>query len=214
MKTIVTFSWPSWSWKTSLAQLLSERLWFDFPINYTTRKPRKSDIEYIHVNTDDYFDLLEKNELIEILHYNNNYYGIKEPHSNKVVMAIDVVWLPQVMKYALMNNFSHLSFFIDVPQDIIESRMRTRGELESLILQRHKNDMISNLIWGKLCDITIDGSWTIEDSYEQTLHHLTKNLLFDNLYDNENRVWSKDIGYWLPIHNQKAFWVLSSATEC
>jgi predicted alternative tryptophan synthase beta-subunit len=70
--------------------------------------------------------MLYRNELIEILHYNDNYYGIKEPTNDQTVMAIDVIALPQIIKYALMDNHYHHSFYIDLPQSVIEKRMKMR----------------------------------------------------------------------------------------
>ncbi len=178
MWSIITFSGPSWSGKTTLTNLLSSTLWwYTLPENFTTRPPRPTDNEYTYLTKNQYFEMLYRNELIEILHYNDNYYGIKEPTNDQTVMAIDVIALPQIIKYALMDNHYHHSFYIDLPQSVIEKRMKMRWENESMIATREKNDKISSIIWPRLCDSVIDGSWTPQECLKECLSKLDKRFL-------------------------------------
>lgn len=173
-QSIITFSGPSWSGKTTLAATLSSLLWwYTFPENFTTRKKRwVGDIEYTHISKKEFFELLDQDALIEIIHYNKNYYGIKAPIQEQIVMAVDVVALPQIIKYAMMNNHNHHSFYINVWQDIIEKRMQWRGEDKSMIEIRRKNDIISALLWPNLCHTVLDGSWPIQEQLSICLQHL------------------------------------------
>lgn len=185
-KSIITFSGPSWSGKTTLATLLSSTLWgwYTFPENFTTRAKRWiNDTEYTHISRKEFFDLLDQNTLIEIIHYDNNYYGIKNLLHNQTVMAVDVVALPQIIKHAMIHNYHHHSFYIDVSQDIIEKRMQWRGEDQSTIEIRKKNDTISALLWPKLCHTVLDGSWSAKEQLSLCLQQLDEKFFHEHQKD-------------------------------
>ena len=178
MKHILTISWPSWSWKTSLAKLIAQKLWYHFPENYTTRTPRDCDFEYKHITLQEYLKMLARNELVEILHYNNHYYGIKAPTQTNTVMAIDVVGLVQLTKHTLINWYNHLKIYIDISETLAAQRMRQRWESHESITQRTKQDIFSNIIWPKLCDIIIDGSWTLDDIFTALVQQLPTSYIY------------------------------------
>lgn len=178
MKNIITISWPSWSWKTSIAKLIAEKFWYSFPENYTTRTPRDCDFEYNHIELPKYLKMLAHNELVEILHYNNYYYGIKPPAEVNTVMAIDVIWLVQVAKYTLLNWYNHLKIYIQVSEALAAQRMQQRWEREEDITQRTKQDIFSNIMWPKLCDIVIDGSWTLDEIFTTLVQQLPSSYIY------------------------------------
>lgn len=199
MKNIITISWPSWSWKTTLAKLIADKFWYSFPENYTTRSPRANDFEYNHIRLSQYFDMLMNHELIEVLHYNKHYYGVKDFSKDNIVMAVDVLWLTQIMKYAILHDYNHLGIYIDIEDTLAQSRMRNRWEDEGTIAERTRQDLFSNLIGPKLCHLVIDWSWTIEQVFKTLLAQIPDNslYLFHIRSGNENRIWSKSPEYQL-----------------
>lgn len=172
IKKILTFSWPSGSGKTTLANLFVSRNNYAFPTNFTTRDPRPNDTEYKHITFEAFCHKMYCNELIEILHYNNNYYWIIAPEYEKIAMAIDVVALPQLIKFTMEHNISLNSFFIDVDPEIAEKRMIKRWESVLFIQQRLKNDQISHLIGKALCHHIVDWSLDPDTIYKQCLEKI------------------------------------------
>jgi len=122
--------------------------------------------------------MLANNELVEILHYNNHYYGIKPLTETNTVMAIDVVWLVQLTKYTLLNWYDHLKIYIQISETLASKRMEQRWESNESIIQRTKQDIFSNIMWPKLCDIVIDGSWTLDEIFATLMQQLPSSYIY------------------------------------
>ena len=75
---IIILSSPSGAGKTTLVKKLSSIENFEISISYTTRIPRLNEVngnDYYFVNTEDFNELIKKNELLEYAKVFSNFYG-------------------------------------------------------------------------------------------------------------------------------------------
>ena len=117
---IIIFSSPSGAGKTTLVKLLEKQENFFVSVSHTTRKPRSNEVEgkdYYFVDSNQFNELIKKNEFLEYAKVFNNLYGtLKKPVFEKLKkgenILFDIDW--QGAKIIRSQNIKYkiFSFFV------------------------------------------------------------------------------------------------------
>jgi guanylate kinase len=135
-KQLIVLSAPSGAGKTTLARfLLSSFPDFKFSISATTRKPRENEVngrDYFFLSTEEFKELISKNELVEYEHIFDNYYGTLKSQVEKslrngetIVFDIDVKGALSIKK--LYPEESLLIFIAPPSVEVLKQRLIARG---------------------------------------------------------------------------------------
>jgi len=132
---LVVISAPSGGGKTTICKALLD-YWedLDYSISYTTRKPRKDEINgesYFFVSNSKFYDMINRGDLLEYAKVHNNYYGtslsfINNRFSQKhnVVMDVDVQGAMEIVR----KNIDCVTIFLMPPSlSILKQRLFERG---------------------------------------------------------------------------------------
>ncbi len=132
---LIVLSGPSGVGKDSVLKLmLSSRNDLKLSISYTTRAPRKGEIDgvdYHFVSKEEFEELINKGEMLEYATYCGNYYGTRSfeidkelANGNSVILEIEVQGAGQVIK----KRKDSVSIFI-MPSSLkeLENRLIKRG---------------------------------------------------------------------------------------
>lgn len=171
---ILTLTWVSWSWKTTLQDELIKKHWWHKPINWTTRKPR-SDTEldeYVFCTREQFIQKKENGDFIEDTYYNGNYYWMTWPldKNKNYVIVLEPVWLAVYKKYFALNNLEFTSFFLDVDEDTQEYRLWVlRRENVNTIKERKKD---FDFMYGFQYDYMLDWKLPIDTNIQIILNTL------------------------------------------
>jgi guanylate kinase len=148
MSTVFIISAPSGSGKTTLVSRLLARLpGLMFSISYTTRKPRGEEVDghsYHFVSREDFEGMIAGDEFLEWAEVFGNYYGthrgiLEEARTQgrDLVLDIDVQGARQLRS----RIPEAVSVFILAPsRQILEQRLRARGEDREDVIQRRLRD--------------------------------------------------------------------------
>jgi guanylate kinase len=148
MTTVFIISAPSGSGKSTLvSRLMADVPRLMFSISYTTRKPRGSEMDglnYHFVTRDDFERMIERGEFLEWAKVFGNYYGTHrgilekaEAAAKDLVLDIDVQGAHQV-KCHLPEAVT--IFILPPSRQVLEQRLRARGEDGEAVIQRRLND--------------------------------------------------------------------------
>lgn len=132
---LVVISGPSGVGKDSVLQRMKERqLPFHFVVTATTRAPREGEQhgrDYFFVSTDEFAEMIEKDELLEYAHVYNDYKGIPKQQVREalatgqdVVMRLDVQGAAKIRK--LTNGGAATIFLTTGSEAELEQRLRAR----------------------------------------------------------------------------------------
>lgn len=110
-------------------------------ISCTTRPPRegeKDDIDYHFLTEEEFLKRAENGEFIEWTLYNGNMYGTlkAEMSSENKVVVLD----PNGVKNMLSYCKKPYIVYLDASEEVLEQRMRGRGDSEDRIAERLKKD--------------------------------------------------------------------------
>jgi guanylate kinase len=148
MTTVFIISAPSGSGKSTLvARLLAGVSGLMFSVSYTTRKPRGAEKEgenYRYVSREDFEAMMGRGEFLEWAEVFGNYYGthrgiLEEAQAQgcDLVLDIDVQGARQ-LKGQIPEA---VTVFILAPsRQILEQRLRARGEDRDEVIQRRLRD--------------------------------------------------------------------------
>jgi guanylate kinase len=148
MTTVFIISAPSGSGKSTLvARLLAGVPGLMFSVSYTTRKPRGAEKEgenYRYVSREDFEAMIGRGEFLEWAEVFGNYYGthrgiLEEAQAQgcDLVLDIDVQGARQ-LKGQIPEA---VTVFILAPsRQILEQRLRARGEDRDEVIQRRLRD--------------------------------------------------------------------------
>jgi guanylate kinase len=148
MSTVFIISAPSGSGKTTLVSRLLARLpGLMFSISYTTRKPRGEEVDghsYHFVSREDFEGMIAGDEFLEWAEVFGNYYGTHrgileeaQAQGKDLVLDIDVQGARQLRERVP----EAVSVFILAPsRQILEQRLRARGEDREDVIQRRLRD--------------------------------------------------------------------------
>ncbi|HUK19143.1 MAG TPA: guanylate kinase [Bryobacteraceae bacterium] len=148
MTTVFIISAPSGSGKSTLvARLLAGVAGLMFSVSYTTRKPRGAEKEgenYRYVSRDEFERMTGRGEFLEWAEVFGNYYGthrgiLEEAQAAgcDLVLDIDVQGARQLKEQVP----EAVTVFILAPsRQILEERLRARGEDRDEVIQRRLRD--------------------------------------------------------------------------
>ena len=154
---IIILSSPSGAGKTTLVKKLSSIENFEISISYTTRIPRLNEVngkDYYFINTEDFNELIKKNELLEYAEVFNNFYGSSK---NKVIdnlklgknVVFDIDWQGTKQIKEKNLNYKLISIFILPPskKTLINRLSERENNDEKIINQRMKKFEIDVKHW-------------------------------------------------------------------
>jgi guanylate kinase len=148
MRSVFIISAPSGSGKSTLVnRLLDDVDNLQFSVSHTTRKPRgheKDGESYHYVTRDEFESRVEAGEFLEYARVFDNYYGTHRSELDRardagcdLVLDIDVQGARQLKSKIL----DAVSIFILAPsRDILEHRLRARGEDIEEVVRRRLHD--------------------------------------------------------------------------
>ena len=136
---IIIFSGPSGVGKSTIINELIKHKNLYFSISHTTREKRHNEIEgsdYFFVSIDEFNNLINKNFFIEYEQYGTDYYGTGKNQidgsNNITVLDVEVNGASKLLK----NNKEFIGIFIDIENEELIRRLKTRGHNELFIKQR------------------------------------------------------------------------------
>jgi len=126
-KYIIGIIWKSWSWKTTVVNLLNEELSLIRNKNYTTRKEREEEVgkvnnDYTFIDKEEFINKLENNYFIEYINHWGAFYWIPVP-KNSWLLILDPLGSIQVEKWCYDNNIIFKSIYLDVDDIIRKERI-------------------------------------------------------------------------------------------
>lgn len=153
MTTVFIISAPSGSGKSTLvSHLMANVPGLMFSISYTTRRPRGAEIEgqnYRFVSRAEFEGMIARGEFLEWAEVFGNYYGthrgiLEEARAvgNDLVLDIDVQGAAQLR----CRIPEAVTIFILPPsREVLEQRLRARGEDDEQVIQRRLSDAASEI---------------------------------------------------------------------
>jgi guanylate kinase len=148
MTTVFIISAPSGSGKSTLvARLLDDLKYVTFSVSYTTRSPRKGEVNgeaYHFISRDDFMERIEKKEFLEYADVFGNFYGTHKSalegakrDGKDLVLDIDVQGAAQLKK----RIPDAVTIFVLAPsREKLEQRLRARGQEREEVTQRRLAD--------------------------------------------------------------------------
>lgn len=167
---IITIVWKSWSWKTEIANRLERIFKFNRPKNLTTRPQRpweENNTDYIHVNQEEFFTELKNNNLVEYVYFWWNFYGIRNPEGDNIIIA-EPLWAIQIKKYCFEHNIKNVIIKIECDNS---ERLRRIWEDEK---RKNRKEEYFDL-FDSLYDYKLDNTGSLEDSIK-TIETYINNL--------------------------------------
>ena len=136
---IIIFSGPSGVGKSTIINELIKHKNLYFSISHTTREKGHNEIEgsdYFFVSIDEFNNLIDNNFFIEYEQYGTDYYGTGknqiDKSNNITVLDVEVNGASKLLK----NNKEFIGIFIDIENEELIRRLKTRGHNELFIKQR------------------------------------------------------------------------------
>ena len=132
---LIVISGPSGVGKDTIIQRMKERrLPFHFVVTATTRAPRAGEVhgrDYLFISSDEFAEMIEKNELLEYANVYNDYKGIPKQQVREalatgkdVIMRIDVQGAAKIRK--LTADGAALIFLTTTSEQELVDRLRAR----------------------------------------------------------------------------------------
>lgn len=167
MNTLFIISAPSGAGKSKIAKSVMK----NEIVSFTTRAPREGEvhgIDYLFIRQEEFDRLLANGGLAEYTtYYGNASYGItmneltSKLEKGDAFVIVDVVGMEQLKKL----HPKTVTIFIQVPTEMLEGRMRKRGDSEELIAKRLRTvEQEQENFY--LYDYVIDNSGKLEDAIE------------------------------------------------
>jgi guanylate kinase len=160
------------SWKTTIIDVLNEKLWLEKTKNYTSRKPRfPGEWGYFFVTEDDFISRLRDNQIIECYFRksNNSYYGLPAPTQTGIVNC-EIMGLVALKKWCFQNNVKFLSIYLDVNRDTLYNRIKNRWDVNEKPEDRLREDEYYE-IFKNVYDIIYDyNNKTVEEGFADIMN--------------------------------------------
>ena len=161
---MIVLSSPSGAGKTTLSKLLSNNKDFIISVSYTTRKPRKSEInakDYYFINKEQFELLIKKNELLEHAKVFNHFYGTSKPfvinnleRGKNIIFDIDWQGTEQIKKKKL--KYKLITFFILPPsKEILFNRLSNRDMKDKLVAEERMKQFNKDILHWKDYDYVV-----------------------------------------------------------
>ena len=136
---IIIFSGPSGVGKSTIINELIKEQELYFSISHTTREKRHNEIEgqdYFFVTSDQFKELISDDFFIEYEKYGTDYYGTGKDQLNNAelttVLDVEVNGATTLLK----QNPNFVGIFIDIENDELINRLKTRGHNAEFISKR------------------------------------------------------------------------------
>ena len=191
---IIILSSPSGAGKTTLVKKLSSIENFEISISYTTRIPRLNEVngkDYYFINTEDFNELIKKNELLEYAEVFNNFYGSSK---NKVIdnlklgknVVFDIDWQGTKQIKEKNLNYKLISIFILPPskKTLINRLSERENNDEKIINQRMKKFEIDVKHWIDYDFVVINDD--LETCFNEVKDIITK-VLNNKFFEFDNK---------------------------
>ncbi len=130
---------PSGVGKNTIINELSKILDIYFSVSHTTRPMRVNEtdgVEYFFVDEDKFNELIQNSYFIEYEKYGDYYYGTSREEINKskktTVLDLEVNGATKLLK----ENPHYVGIFIDISDNILIERLKSRGHDETFIQRR------------------------------------------------------------------------------
>lgn len=173
---IIFLAGVSWSGKTTIMQLLLDDNRFEKVCSVTTRKPRVGEIswdQYIFMDTAEFESLIEKKQFLEYAYVHQiAYYGTRIDliqqalnHDHYPIKTIDMIGLEVIEQKGKIDG-KYMAFFLDIPEEIMKTRILTRQPDMTTIELQHRLDsaQMERMIANRLQNcIIIDASNSIDE---------------------------------------------------
>lgn len=163
----------SGSGKSTLENMLVE-LGYQKSLSFTTRPMRAGEVngeDYMFITVDDYYELKDKDMIVQDTCFNDNYYGTLKDvdiNYNKSVVVIEPGGIEQFRKAGIPIQ----TFYIKVDSVERYNRMLNRGDTLDKAEQRLVHDLKVFCDAPELVDYIIDGHGTIEEVLKRILNCL------------------------------------------
>ena len=132
---VLVISGPSGSGKSSIIRRLVERVDLEFSVSATTRESRPGEthgVDYFFVSTEEFLEMIDRDELLEWAIYNSNYYGTPaEPVAKANAAGRDVLLDIEFQgaRQVKTHRPDAVMIFIAAPSLLeMERRLRHRGD--------------------------------------------------------------------------------------
>lgn len=166
---------PSGTGKSTLVNLLTQRVGLLEAISHTTRDPRPGEVSgvtYHYVSTEEFLRMRDADELAEYVIYpgSNKMYGVANTEILEKLSQGDVVIITEGYgAKQLLGKFPDSTVFYLLPpaMSVLRERMLSRGDLPEAI-EKRLSTMDYDLDWIKIADHLISPG-TIEEVYGQVL---------------------------------------------
>ena len=136
---IIIFSGPSGVGKSTIINELIKQKNLYFSISHTTREKRHNEIDgidYFFVKNSEFNDLIKSDFFIEYEKYGTDYYGTGKDQLNNAelttVLDVEVNGATTLLK----QNPNFVGIFIDIENDELINRLKTRGHNAEFISKR------------------------------------------------------------------------------
>ncbi|CAD24995.2 GUANYLATE KINASE [Encephalitozoon cuniculi GB-M1] len=173
---------PSGSGKSTIISHVLSKFPFEFSVSHTTRAPRNGEVngkDYFFVTTEEFESMVERQELLEYIQYNGNYYGtaaaqLRNP-SKTVILDLEY----DGVLYCRKNCPNFVIIYIYCDKNIAYERLKKRmgsenkKELEGRMRLYEKFDSIKDR-----CDYVIDNSHSLEKSKREVEEIISKTFRF------------------------------------
>ena len=191
---IIILSSPSGAGKTTLVKKLITIENFEISISYTTRILRLNEVngkDYYFINTEDFNELIKKNELLEYAEVFNNFYGSSK---NKVIdnlklgknVVFDIDWQGTKQIKEKNLNYKLISIFILPPskKTLINRLSERENNDEKIINQRMKKFEIDVKHWIDYDFVVINDD--LETCFNEVKDIITK-VLNNKFFEFDNK---------------------------
>jgi len=135
---LIVMSGPSGSGKTSIIRRLLDRVDIVFSVSATTRPPRPGEtqgVDYDFVTTEEFEEMIERDDLLEWAIYNGNHYGTpSDPVDLEISAGRDVLLDIEIdgARQVRAHRPDALMIFVAPPSTkVLEQRLRSRGDTSS-----------------------------------------------------------------------------------
>ena len=159
LKNIYLICGKSGSGKTTIVEKLEQNYGHAVLKSHTTRKPRHpNDTDHIYSDISDYMVAKENDNIIASTVFDHNYYwATREQLNNCDLYVIDKAGIESLHeKYN--GNRQLVVIYIDVDNDECITRMKKRGDKDTVVWKRVKHDEEAFKDVEKLSDFIIDGN--------------------------------------------------------
>lgn len=171
---IIVITGPSGSGKSTLLKCLPSEEFY-FSVSYTTRPPRKGEIDgkdYYFISKDSFLKMIQNNEFLEWVEVFGTYYGTAKSEIEKafsqnkhLVLDIEVIGATRLKSY--FGNSATFIFILPPSIEELKKRLRDRGTEDEIQLKERVKRSIEEIKFAGWFDYII-----VNDNLEKAKNEL------------------------------------------